>query len=86
MEIAEAFRFSPSRSDKDLASFPVYPQPPPAACVYSFPLNPRGAPEGWVWLPLLGSGFLLFPSETRSSLFLQTSISSFLAWLVRQMG
>lgn len=45
MEIAEAFRLSPSRSDKNLASVTAHPRPPPASRV-SFPSNPEGAREG----------------------------------------
>lgn len=46
MEIAEAFRLSLSRSDKDLASVTAHPWPPPASRVDSFPSNPQGAREG----------------------------------------
>ena len=36
---------------------PCTPSAPPAPRVYSFPVNPKGAPGGWVWPPLLGLGF-----------------------------
>ena len=84
MEIAEAFRLSPSRSDKDLASVTAQPRPPPASPVKVSHPTPKGPRRAW--LPLLGLGFLLFPLETLSFLFLPTSISAFPAWLVWQMG
>ena len=54
MEIAEAFRFSPSRSDKDLASLPCVPSAPSCRTCLQFPIKPQRGPGGLVVAPSAG--------------------------------